>query len=128
MAATRSARCQVWGSALDLSPDMTDMLSLLPLLSSPLDGERFDDLLVRPGVRIERIESHGHTTPPDRPYVQDWDEWVLVLAGEAELDLDGPGLRRLGTGEALLIPAGTAHRVTYTADPTIWLAIHLGES
>jgi cupin 2 domain-containing protein len=107
---------------------MTDVLSLLPLLSGPLDGERFDDLLCRPGVRIERIESHGHTTPPDRPYVQDWDEWVLVLAGEAELDLDGVGLRRLGTGEALLIPAGMAHRVTYTADPTVWLAIHLGEA
>ncbi|TCU57364.1 cupin 2 domain-containing protein [Novosphingobium sp. PhB57] len=107
---------------------MTDVLKLLPILSGADEGERFDDLLRRPGVRIERIESHGHVAPADQPYVQDWDEWVLVLSGAAELDLDGTGRCRLGMGEALLIPAGTAHRVTYTADPTIWLAIHLGET
>ncbi|WP_404481869.1 cupin domain-containing protein [Novosphingobium sp. BL-52-GroH] len=91
------------------------------------DAELFEDLLLRPGVRIERIVSHGHTTPPDRPYVQDWDEWVLVLEGSAELDLDGAGLRRLEAGDHILIPAGLSHRVTYTAEPTIWLAIHIGE-
>lgn len=107
---------------------MTDVFSLLPVLSGPHDDERFDELLRRPGVRVERIESHGHTTPPGQPYVQGWDEWVLLLVGEAELELDGVGLRRLAAGEGLLIPAGVAHRVTYTADPTIWLAIHLGEA
>ena len=105
---------------------MTDLFSLLPILSGPQDDERFDELLRRPGIRVERIESHGHTTPPEQPYVQDRDEWVLLLAGEAELELQGLGLRRLGPGEGLLIPSGLAHRVTYTADPTIWLAIHLG--
>lgn len=88
----------------------------------------FDDLLRRPGLRIERIVSRGHTTPPDEPYVQNWDEWVLILEGSAELFLEGIGQRHLATGEHLLIPAGTSHRVTYTADPTIWLAIHMDEA
>jgi len=104
-----------------------EVVNLLAIKSGAQEPERFDDLLRRPGIRIERIESHGHTTPPDEPYVQGWDEWVLVVSGEAELEIEGEGRRRLATGEALLIPAGTAHRVTYTADPTVWLAIHLGE-
>ncbi|WP_280138766.1 hypothetical protein [Methylobacterium sp. Leaf117] len=33
-------------------------------------------------------------------------------------------------GDPLFIPAGTTHRVTFTDPdrPTIWLAIHLGET
>jgi cupin 2 domain-containing protein len=91
------------------------------------NDELFEDLLRRPGVRIERIISHGHTTPPDRPYVQAWDEWVLVIQGLAKLDLEGSGLQTLQAGDYLLIPAGISHRVTYTSEPTIWLAIHIGE-
>lgn len=91
-------------------------------------AERFEDVLRRPGVRIERIVSHGHATPPDRPYLQDWDEWVLVLDGAAELLLNGTERHELSAGDHLLIPAGTPHLVTYTAAPTIWLAIHIGES
>ena len=97
-------------------------------LPEPRDGnERFDDLLRRPGVRIERIVSRGHVTPVDQPYVQDWDEWVLLVEGAAELLLEGLGTHRLERGDHLLIPAGVPHRVTYTADPTIWLAVHMGE-
>lgn len=37
---------------------------------------------------------------------------------------------RLVPGDPLFIPAGTTHRVTFTDPdrPTIWLAIHLGET
>jgi len=90
--------------------------------------ERFEDILHRPGVRIERIVSCGHVTPPETPYVQGWDEWVLILTGAARLLLDGRGEVALNAGDHLLIPAGTPHRVTHTADPTIWLAVHLGEA
>jgi cupin 2 domain-containing protein len=92
------------------------------------DPERFEELLRRPGVRIERIVSAGHTTPPSQPYVQAWDEWVMVLEGSARLFLTGLGEVALAAGEHLLIPAGVSHLVTYTADPTIWLAVHMGES
>lgn len=90
--------------------------------------ERFEELLSQPGVRIERIVSHGHVTPADQPYLQDWDEWVLVLEGAAELMLNGGETHSLRAGEHLLIPAGTPHLVTYTAAPTVWLAVHIGET
>jgi cupin 2 domain-containing protein len=43
-----------------------------------VEHELFEEVLRSPGVRIERIISRGHTTPAGEPYVQDWDEWVLV--------------------------------------------------
>lgn len=97
-------------------------------IGAPIDGnETFEDLLSRPGLRIERIVSRGHVTPADQPYVQNWDEWVLVLHGQARLLMEGSIEHVLETGACLLIPAGTPHWVTYTADPTIWLAIHIGQ-
>ena len=68
--------------------------------------ELFEEVLRRPGMRIERIISRGHTTPAGEPYVQDWDEWVLVLTGSARLKLDNSYERSLVAGEHLLIPAG----------------------
>lgn len=99
-------------------------------LFSPLPdasgGEVFSTLLSRPGARIERIVSLGQVTPADAPYRQDRDEWVLLLAGAARLWLEEAGEVALAPGDHLLIPAGSAHRVTFTdtTAPTVWLAIH----
>jgi cupin 2 domain-containing protein len=83
-------------------------------------------LLAHSGVRIERIVSTGHSTPPDSPYDQDHDEWVLLLSGEAGLWIEEEGECRLGPGDCVFIAAHRRHRVTFTAkdEPTIWLAIH----
>jgi cupin 2 domain-containing protein len=94
--------------------------------------EHFDDLLTRPGCRIERIVSHGQISPPGFWYEQDWEEWVLLLAGEAVLGFeDAPAGRywqvNLHVGDFVLIPKGRRHRVEST-DPTaatIWLAVHI---
>ena len=98
------------------------------LAELPADGgdETFTTLLERPGIRIERIVSHGHTTPENRPYQQAEDEWVLVVEGVARLWLDGQGEVALTPGDHLLIPAGLRHRVTWTLPdaPTVWLAVH----
>ena len=101
-------------------------MNLFSSLPDASGGEVFTALLDRPGVRIERIVSQGQTTPIDAPYVQDHDEWVLLLAGAAGLWLDGQGEIALAPGDALLIGAQVAHRVTYTqtAPATVWLAIH----
>ena len=90
-------------------------------------NELFEELVRRPGVRIERIVSRGQTTPPAEPYVQEWDEWVLLLKGSACLLLTGSGERTLKAGEHMLIPAGVPHLVTHTANPTIWLAVHIND-
>ena len=105
------------------TPEIANLLAPLP---STAAGEVFTGLLDRPGVRIERIVSGGQTTPEHQPFVQDADEWVVVLAGRAAIRLEGLDEVALEPGDHLLIPAGTRHWVTRTATPTVWLAIHLG--
>lgn len=102
--------------------------NLLKIAPSNGGDELFEDILARPGLRVERIVSRGHITPPDQPYRQDRDEWVLLLEGNARLRLEGRDEITLETGAHLLIPAGTRHWVTHTADPTIWLALHIGKA
>jgi cupin 2 domain-containing protein len=102
---------------------LTNLFENLPDMTK---DEEFIELVSRPGVRIERIVSHGHSTPVSTPFDQDHDEWVLLLRGSAGLWVDGDGERDLCPGDHVLIPARRLHRVTRTAatEPTVWLAIH----
>jgi cupin 2 domain-containing protein len=89
-------------------------------------GERVDALVVRPGLRIERIVSYGQASPPGFWYDQAEAEWVLVLAGTARLRFaDETEARLLGPGDWLDIAAHRRHRVDWTdpAVPTMWLAV-----
>lgn len=91
-------------------------------------GEQVELLLHRGGVRLERILSQAHASPPGFWYDQAEDEWVLLLAGTAVLRFDEPDERiELTPGDALLIPAHRRHRVERTAaeELTIWLTLHL---
>ncbi|MEE3627565.1 cupin domain-containing protein [Nitrospirillum sp. BR 11752] len=103
--------------------------NLLTALPPALDQECFTDILRRPGCRIERIVSQGQMTPIDRPYVQAHDEWVLVLTGAARVEVEGTETA-LAPGDHLFIPANASHRVTFTDpdQPTVWLAVHIGEA
>jgi len=103
--------------------------NLLDPLPDARGGEIFETLLARPGVRVERIVSHGQATLEEAPYCQPHDEWVLLLAGEARLWIEGQEEIRLLPGDQRLIPALAVHRVVATAPdrPTIWLALHFGE-
>jgi cupin 2 domain-containing protein len=96
-------------------------------LPDRLPSERVDVIVDAPGVRIERIVSTGHMTPPGEWYDQDADEWVVVLRGRARVRLEGePDARDLYPGDHLLLPAHVRHRVEWTDDggPTVWLAVH----
>lgn len=109
------------------------MLSNLFSAMPPAGGaqEAFDDLFASPGLRIERIVSHGHASPPGFWYEQDWDEWVLLLQGQAVLEVEGrDGPLRLAKGDHAWLPAGCRHRVAYTStdEPTLWLAVHRGKA
>lgn len=104
------------------APPLPNLFADIP---APAGHEEFREILSRPGCRIERIVSQGQVTPADAPYVQDHDEWVLLLAGKAVVAL-ADRVIVLAPGDHLMIPAGAVHRVTFT-DPaalTIWLAIH----
>jgi cupin 2 domain-containing protein len=77
-------------------------------------------------VHIERIVSQGHTTPPEKWYDQAWDEWVIVLEGQAILVYE-QSEQILTAGDYVFIPAHTKHRVEWTTPDsrTVWLAVHL---
>jgi cupin 2 domain-containing protein len=90
-------------------------------------AEEITTLLASGAVRIERIVSRGQASPPGFWYDQPQAEWVMVLAGRAELAFeDDAATRRMERGDWLHIPAHRRHRVAWT-DPTqatIWLAVH----
>jgi cupin 2 domain-containing protein len=89
---------------------------------APATGETFHELLSARGVLIEEILSGASAEPT--PYLQDHDEWVVVLAGGALLDVDGERCE-LEAGEWLLLPRDVAHTVIRTQPGTHWLAVHL---
>ncbi len=88
-------------------------------------GEVFETLLETAGGRVERIVSHGHASPLGFWYDQDDDEWVMVVAGSAELAFDDGERIALSAGDWLTIPAHRRHRVESTSLTTVWLAVHL---
>jgi cupin 2 domain-containing protein len=91
--------------------------------------EALTELLVRPGLKIERIVSAGHASAPGFWYDQPHGEWVAVLQGEARLRFeDEAGPRTLGVGDFVDIAPHRRHRVEWTHPgvPTIWLAVHYG--
>lgn len=105
--------------------------NIFAAIPAKLTEELFETLIDNACVRIERIVSQGHTTPPGRYYDQDRDEWVLVLQGRALLSCEGiSDPIALAAGDYFLIPAHCRHRVEWTdpAGSTIWLAIHLQPS
>ena len=99
---------------------------LLAQLPPPGADEAVDLLLTTPGVRIERIVSHGHASPPGFWYDQPEDEWVLVVSGSASIGFEDGSEQHLGPGDWLTLPAHRRHRVLRTASPTVWLAVFVG--
>jgi cupin 2 domain-containing protein len=96
-------------------------------LPGSLPPEELVEALARgDGVLIERIVSAGQATAPGEWLEGELDEWVVLLAGEAELSFDGGGELRLVAGDHILIPAGERHRVESTSaePPCVWLAVH----
>ena len=55
------------------------MINLFDDLPHEAVEELFTELLCRKGVRTERIVSTGQSTPLDKPYNQEYDEWVLLF-------------------------------------------------
>jgi cupin 2 domain-containing protein len=93
-------------------------------LPCPATGEAFETLLRHRNLVIERIASSA--TPEPDLYDQVEDEWVLLVQGQATLEVSGETLA-LGPGDHLFIPAHTQHRVLATSGepPCLWVAVHL---
>ena len=101
---------------------MNNIFSSLP---SNLEDEVFEDIVNGKNIRIERIVSHGHSSPEQGWYDQDENEWVIVLSGSGSLLFENGEKFVLNKGDYINIPAHTRHKVLWTApdEATIWLAI-----
>ena len=102
---------------------MSLVINLLQSLPVDLTEEVCTELLRQGSVRIERIVSNGQASPDGFWYDQDEHEWVLLLEGEAIIELADGERACLTKGDALNLPAHTRHRVAYTSCPAIWLVV-----
>jgi cupin 2 domain-containing protein len=89
---------------------------------APAAGERTDRVLAFGNAVVEQILSGRLERPAD--YRQSQDEWVVVLAGRATLEVEGTTVE-LTARDWLFLPSGVAHRLVETEPGTDWLAFHL---
>lgn len=108
-----------------LAPAMPPLVTgnLLDAPEAPAHGERFTTLASLRDVTIESIASSA--APDDRTYDQAHDEWVLLLVGEATLEVEGH-VHTLRAGDWILLSAHARHRVVATSAGARWLAVHVG--
>jgi len=88
----------------------------------PVTGESFTPLLTHKNITINRIVSAD--TLKVKTYIQEEDEWVILIEGEAILQIEEKE-RKLSKGDSLLIPAKTPHKVLHTQQGTLWLTVHI---
>jgi len=87
-----------------------------------LDSENFITLLQKKNVEIKRILSNTLKTP--QTFMQERDEWVVVIKGCAKLEINGI-VHKLKAGDNIFIPANTKHTLLKTRQVVIWLAIYI---
>lgn len=100
------------------------LANLFQSIPAELPQEISQTILSADSVKIERIVSKGHCSPPDFWYDQSQHEWVLVVAGEAKLQIENDVVH-VRAGDYINIPAHVKHRVVWThpTQETIWLAV-----
>jgi cupin 2 domain-containing protein len=97
--------------------------NILDFSLPPQGEESFKTLLSTPNVEIKTIVSNTLTTP--KTFVQDCDEWVMVVDGVAELEMKGV-VYNLKKGDTLFISAEVEHTLLKTQDSVVWLAVYIG--
>ena len=87
-----------------------------------LDSENFYTHLESKQVTIKTIVSNTLSTP--QYFVQECDEWVVVLQGCAKIVMDKE-VHKLKKGDTLFIPANTKHTLLKTRKVVVWLAVYI---
>ena len=91
----------------------------------PESGEIFTMLLKDKNIKIVQIVSSDNLEITE--YCQEENEFVVLLEGEAVLEIDGER-RVLNRGDTLFIPAKTKHKILSVKKGTLWLTIHYENS
>jgi cupin 2 domain-containing protein len=90
--------------------------------TTPKTDETFTTLLEHKNIKINHIVSSDNVEPIT--YIQEEDEWLVLLEGEATLLIDNEE-KILTKGETLFIPAKVPHSVLKTKKDTVWLTVHV---
>ncbi len=101
------------------------MINFFENISENLPYELIETIVQSKNVKIERIVSDGHSSPPNFWYDQDQNEFVLLLQGRALIEFENEESIELIVGDYQIIHAHKKHRVSYTdaSSKTIWLTI-----
>ena len=107
--------------------------NLFDQIPAQLSSELLTVLAENDFVKIERIVSDNHASPPNFWYDQPQNEWVLLISGTATLSIETKNnIERvtLRPGDHLLIPAHQRHRVesTSSTEKSIWVTVHFCEN
>lgn len=100
------------------------MPNLLSSLPATFPDEFTDTLVPAKQIRIERIVSQGHASPPDFWYDQPENEFVLLVQGAARLRFED-SVVEMKPGDWLDISAHRKHRVEWTnpEEKSVWLVV-----
>lgn len=88
----------------------------------PLKDEIFEVLHKQKNIEITHIVSSSDL--PQKEYDQKEDEFVLILEGEATLEVERE-IKVLKKGDYLFLPAHTKHKILSVKNNTHWLAIYM---
>lgn len=93
---------------------------------NPDEQETFETVIENKNLLIERIITHKPYDSPGEWYNQEKDEWVVLIEGEAELELKDEKKIKLFKGDYIFIPAHKIHRINKSGneEKCIWLAVH----
>ena len=84
------------------------------------NSEIFSTLFQNHSLKIEAIRSWLKT--PGELYKQEQDEWVVLLNGEACLQISDQKLNLIA-GNYCFIPRHTEHQVLSTSSDALWLGV-----
>ena len=88
--------------------------------------EIFEELFEKDAVKIKKITSPKNFK--SEIFIQDEEEWVMVLQGSAELEISGKKIN-LNKDDYVFIPRKAPHQILKTSGDieTVWLAVYLSE-
>lgn len=95
-------------------------------IPADIPEELFEEIDSTKDIKIERIISDGHTSPPNFWYNQEKNELVFLLKGSAVIEFETSEKVNLKPGDYIKINSHQKHRVIETSknEITVWLAIH----
>jgi cupin 2 domain-containing protein len=103
-------------------PKNTDIKNIFCITPISPGSEVSEILYGSNNIRIERIISNLSPSPKGFWYDQNEDEWVLILEGRAQLDIEGKK-EKLKKGDWILIKKHEKHRVESTSKKCLWLCV-----